>query len=72
MTNEFEHRIAELETALRHEREEKERYKDAAFCFLKQIVPYTPITDEEIDRLISDTAGTPILDIVAEYERSAA
>ncbi len=63
-------RIATLEEELRKAREEAARYKEAAYAFLRQIVPDEPPSDEEIDRMLADTNGTPILDIVAEYERA--
>jgi hypothetical protein len=67
---EAERRIAELEEQLRRAREEAARYKEAAFAFLDQLVPYEPMTEEELQRLLTDTSGTPIRDIIAELERS--
>ena len=31
--------------------------------------PYDPLTEEEIERLVTDIHGTPILEIIAEFER---
>lgn len=66
-----ERRIAELEEQLRRAREEARWHKEAVFAFLDQLVPYEPLTEEELQRLITDTSGTPIRDIIAELERSA-
>lgn len=63
-------RINELEESLRRAREEAARYKQATFSLLSQLIPDVPLTDEELDRMLSDTTGTPILDIVAELERT--
>lgn len=65
-------RIEDLEEQLRRAREEAARYKQAAFTFLEELVPYTPVTEEELHRLLTDTSGTPIRDIIAELERTQA
>lgn len=67
---EAERRIAELEEQLRRAREEAARYKEATFALLDQLIPYEPMTEEELQRLLTDTSGTPIRDIIAELERS--
>lgn len=64
-------RIEELESQLRQARAETARYKEATFALLNRIVPDEPLTDEELRRMMTDTTGTPILDIVAEYEQAA-
>jgi hypothetical protein len=63
-------RIAELEEQLRRARAEVARYKEAAFALLGELIPDVPLTDEELNAMITDTSGTPILDIVAEFERT--
>jgi hypothetical protein len=63
-------RISELEASLRAAREEAARYKEATFSLLSQLIPDVPLTDEELDRMLTDTSGTPILDIIAELERT--
>jgi hypothetical protein len=67
---EAERRIAELEEQLRREQAEKTKYKEAAYAFLAKLVPYTPMTEKELQQLLTDTSGTPIRDIIAELERS--
>ncbi len=67
---EAERRIAELEEQLRRAREEAARYKEAAYAFLRELIPDEPPTEEELQRMLTDTSGTPILDIIAEYERA--
>lgn len=64
-------RISELEEQLRRAREEAARYKEATFELLNQVIPDVPLTDEELHRMLTDTAGTPILDIIAELDRAA-
>jgi hypothetical protein len=66
-----ERRIAELEEQLRRAREEAMWYKEAAYAFLKQVVPDDPLTEEELNRMLTDTSGTPIREIIAELERAA-
>lgn len=61
-------RIAKLEEELRKAREEAARYKEAAYSFLRELIPDEPLTEEELHRMLTDTTGTPILDILAEYE----
>lgn len=63
-------RISELEEQLRRAREEAMRYKQATFSLLSHLIPEVPLTDEELKRMSTDTSGTPILDIVAELERT--
>lgn len=63
-------RIAELEEQLRRAREEATQYREAAYAFLRELIPDEPLTDEELHRMLTDTSGTPILDIVAELERA--
>ena len=67
---EAERRIAELEEQLRRAREEAARYKESTYALLRQIIPDEPLTEEELNRMLTDTSGTPILDIIAELERS--
>jgi hypothetical protein len=67
---EAERRIAELEEQLRRAREDAARYKEAVSALLDQVFPYEPMTEEELQRLLTDTSGTPIRDIIAELERS--
>jgi hypothetical protein len=67
---EAERRIAELEEQLRRAREEASWYKEAAYAFLRQIIPDEPLTEEELNRMLTDTSGTPIRDIIAELERA--
>jgi hypothetical protein len=67
---EAERRIAELEEALRREQAEKVKYKEAAYAFLSELVPEVPLTEEELHRMLTDTTGTPIRDIIAELERT--
>ncbi len=67
---EAERRIAELEEQLRRAREEATRYKESTYALLRQIIPDEPLTEEELNRMLTDTSGTPILDIIAELERS--
>ncbi len=63
-------RIAELEDALRREREAKELYRQSTLVLMHQLIPYEPVTDAELDMMVNDTSGTPILDIIVEFERS--
>ena len=63
-------RIAELEEELRRAQEEAARYKEATFALLGQLIPEVPLTDEELQAMLTDMSGTPILDIVAELERA--
>ena len=65
-----ERRIAELEEQLRRAREEARWHKETAYAFLRQIIPDKPLTEEELNRMLTDTSGTPIRDIIAELERS--
>jgi hypothetical protein len=67
---EAERRIAELEEQLRRAREEAAWYKEAAYAFLREIIPDEPLTEEELNRMLTDTSGTPIRDIIAELERA--
>ncbi len=69
MTNEeASRRIAELEEALRRERREKEMYKATVFTFWEQAIPDEPLTEEELHRMLTDTTGTPIRQIIAELK----
>jgi hypothetical protein len=66
-----ERRIRELEEELARERAETARYREAAYAF-SRIGPFPdddPPTEEEIQRMLTDTAGTPVADILAEFER---
>ncbi len=63
-------RIAELEDALRRERREKEMYKATLFSFWDQAIPDEPLTEEELQRMLTETNGTPIRQIIAELERA--
>ena len=69
-TDDVNRRISELEEQLRRAREEAARYKEATFDLLSQVIPDVPLTDEELHRMLTDTSGTPILDILAELERT--
>jgi Lhr-like helicase len=64
-----ERRIRELEEELRRAKQLAEWHKEAAYELVRREFPYEPLTDEEIQRLLTDRSGTPVLDIIAEYER---
>ena len=68
--DEADRRISELEEQLRRAREEATRYKKATLSLLTHLIPEVPLTDEELKRMLTDTSGAPILDIVAELERT--
>jgi len=63
------HRIAELETELARARAERDEYKAAAYSLLGQLVPYKPVTDEELHDMLHGPRGRPILEVIAELER---
>lgn len=63
-------RIAELEEELRRERREKEMYKATVYTFWEHVIPEEPLTEEELHRMLTDTNGTPIRQIIAELERA--
>ena len=62
-------KIHELEEALRLEKAKSEEYKKTAYALLEQVVPYVPPTREEIQKLRTETDGTPIRQIIAELEQ---
>ena len=64
-----ERRIRELEEELRRAKELAAWHKEAAYEWMRQKFSYEPLTDEEVQRMMTDRSGTPILDIIAEYER---
>lgn len=64
-----ERRIHELEEEVRRLRFIADSHKAAAYEWLRHEHPYVSPTEEEIQRMLSDTNGTPILDIIAEFER---
>ncbi len=69
---EAERKIQELEAALRLEQAKSAEYRKTAQALLNQVVPYVPPTQEEIQRLRTETDGAPIREIIAELEREFA
>jgi hypothetical protein len=63
-----ERRIRELEEELARQKVATEMYKDAALDYVREHVPYVPMTDDEWRQLTTDTGGQPIREIIAEYE----
>jgi hypothetical protein len=68
-----ERRIRELEEQVRRKEREAAGYKDYIRYLVKSSpigneVPDDPPTEAEMEALMRDTGGTPILDIIAEYE----
>ncbi len=64
-----ERRIRELEAEVHRLQFLADSHKEAAYEWMRQAFPYEPLTDEEVQRLRTDTNGTPIRDIIAELER---
>lgn len=62
-------KIQELENALRQERAKAAEFKATAYALLDQVFPFVPPTEEEIRKLTTETDGTPMLEIIAEFER---
>ncbi len=70
-----ERRIQELEAQLRRKEVEAEMYKDSTNYLMKRYligneIPDDPPTEAEMEALMRNTGGRPILDIIAELERS--
>ena len=61
-------KIEVLEESLRNARAEAAKYKQDTYALLSELVPYEPLTEAEVQRMLSDPNGTPILDIVTELE----
>lgn len=62
-------RIRELEEELREARLEAELYKESTFSLIHEFIADDRPTDEEITRMLTDTTGTPVADILAEFVR---
>ncbi len=69
---ELNQRIRELENELKLEKAKSEEYRRTACALLNQVVPYIPPTEQEIQKLRSETDGTPIREIIAELDREFA
>ena len=67
-----ERRIRELEEQLKRAKQEAAWHKATIREWLLPLIPDDPPTEEEMRRLVADTDGTPILDIIAEFERGGA
>ena len=67
--DEAERRIRELEEEVTRLRFIADSHKGAAYEWMRQEFPYQPLTDEEVQRLVTETDGTPIREILAELER---
>ncbi len=67
-----ERRIRELEEELRKAQFEAKMYKESTFSLIHEFIPDDPPTEEEIARMLTDTTGTPVADILAEFVRGAA
>lgn len=65
-------RIQELEEALRLEKAKCAEYKKTAYALLDQVMPFVPPTEDEIQKLITETDGKPIREIIAELEQEFA
>jgi hypothetical protein len=61
-------RLAELEAENQRLREDRDRFKDAAYAFLDQIMPYKPVTPEEEHDMLHGPRGEQIVDVIAEME----
>ena len=62
-------RLADLEAELAKTRAERDEFKAAAYSFLGQLIPYEPITEEEIHDMLHGPRGQPIMEIIEEYEQ---
>lgn len=69
--DEAKKRIDELEAALQTARAEAAKYKDDTNALMNELYPSVPLTEEEAERLMADTSGRPIMDIIEEFERAA-
>jgi hypothetical protein len=58
-----------LREQLAKARAEAEYYKRAAYAFLKQLEPYEPPTEEELQDLLHGPRGPAMLDLIAQLER---
>jgi hypothetical protein len=63
-------RIQELEEALRKEKAKSDEYKQTAYSLLNELYPSSPMTEEEATKLMTETDGRPILEIIEELERT--
>lgn len=70
-------RIQELEEQLRRTEVEAAGYREYIRYLIKQIpigneIPDDPPTEAEMEALMRDTGGRPILEIIAEFETEQA
>ena len=61
-------RFAELERELAKTRAERDEYKAAIYSLIEQVVPYQPLTPEEVHDMLHGPKGPPLSEIVAEIE----
>ncbi len=69
--DEMRRRIEELEQKLTKVSAERDEYRKAAYEFLGQLIPYEPVTEEELQVLMHGPRGRQIADVLAEFQADA-
>ena len=64
-------RIAELETEVAELHHARQKDRAQVRDLLAQLVPYEPVTADELRDMLHGPRGTPITDLIAECEREA-
>ncbi len=67
-SNDQARRLAELERELAKTRAERDQYKADTYRLLEQLVPYQPLTPEEVHDMFHGSKGPPLSEIIAEIE----
>jgi len=68
-TPELLDRISRLESEVEALRSDRDRQRERYRSLLDQIVPFVPVSSEELDEMLNAPRGEPILSVIEEYER---